>query len=143
VVAAADVGRAHVVAARHGSPGQRYVAGSENLRWQALHATVSELAGTFGPQLTLNHTATYLAAAAMEAAARLAGRRPAVTRDEARMACRFYWYRHALLAALGWQPRPARQALGEALAWLIERGFIPDAVTAQLRPTHEVRSAGT
>lgn len=141
VVAAPDVGHAHVVAARHGSAGQRYVAGSENLRWHALHATVSELAGTFGPQWTLNHTATYLAAASIEAAARLAGRRPVVTRDEARMACRFYWYRHTRLQALGWQPRPARQAIGEALAWLMERGFVSDSVTARLRPTAEVRAA--
>jgi dihydroflavonol-4-reductase len=138
VVAAADVGQAHVVAARLGRPGQRYVAGSENLRWERLHAIVSELAGTFGPAVTLNHTAAYLAAAGMEAAARLAGRRPLATRDEARMACRFYWYRHDRLAALGWRPRPARQALAEALAWVLERGHVSDTVVARLKLAPEV-----
>jgi dihydroflavonol-4-reductase len=141
VVAAPDIGRAHVVAALHGARGQRYVAGSENLRWQALHATLSELAGTFGPSLTLNHTAAYLAAASVEAAARLAGRHPAATRDEARMACRFYWYRHERLAALGWQPRPARQALAEALAWVLDRGHVSDTVSARLRLAPEVQAA--
>lgn len=141
VVAAPDVGRAHVLAARHAAAGRRYVAGGENLRWPALHAMVSELAGTFGPSLVLNHTAAYLAAAGAEAAARLAGRVPIVTRDEARMACRFYWYSHARLAALGWQPRPTRQALAEALAWLLARGHVSDTVSAGLRPAPEVRAA--
>ncbi|MEO3714615.1 NAD-dependent epimerase/dehydratase family protein [Roseateles flavus] len=141
VVAAPDVGQAHLVAALRGEAGRRYVAGSENLRWEALHALVSELAGTFGPTLTLNHTAAYLAAAGMEAAARLAGRAPQVTRDEARMACRFYWYRHERLAALGWRPRPARKALAEALAWVLARGHVSDAVTARLRLLPEVRAA--
>jgi len=141
VVSAQDVALAHLVAARRGTPGQRYVAGSENLRWKELHTLVSDLAGTFGPSLLLNHTAAYLAAASVEAAARLAGRRPMVTRDEARMACRFYWYSNARLAALGWAPRPARQALAEALAWVIDRGHISDTVMARLMLGHEVQAA--
>lgn len=141
VVAAQDVGAAELVAALHGVPGQRYVAGGENLRWEALHAMVSELAGTFGPSLRLNHTAAYLAAASMEATARLAGRRPAVSRDEARMACRFYWYRNARLSSLGWEPRPAREALATALAWLLDRGQIAESVATRLRPLPEVQAA--
>lgn len=141
VVAAQDVGLAHMVAAFRGVPGQRYVAGGENLRWEALHGMVSELAGTFGPSLRLNHTAAYLAAASMEAAARVAGRRPAVTRDEARMACRFYWYDHTRLSALGWEPRPARKALTTALAWLLDQGHIAENVAARLRPLAEVQAA--
>lgn len=143
VVAAQDVGAAELVAALHGVPGQRYVAGGENLRWEALHAMVSELAGTFGPSLRLNHTAAYLAAASMEATARLAGRRPAVSRDEARMACRFYWYRNARLSSLGWEPRPAREALATALAWLLDRGQIAESVATRLRPLPEVQAART
>jgi len=141
VVAAQDVGLAHLIAALRGMPGQRYVAGGENLRWEALHAMVSELTGTFGPSLRLNHTAAYLAAASMEAAARLAGRQPAVTRDEARMACRFYWYDHARLSSLGWEPRPAREALTTALAWLLDQGHITVSVAARLRPLSELQAA--
>ncbi len=141
VVAAPDVAQAHLLAARHGRAGERYVAGAENLRWEALHALVSELAGTFGPSLKLNHTAAYLAAASVEAAARLAGRRPLVTRDEARMACRYYWYSHRRLAALGYAPRPARQAVAAALAWVIGRGHVSDTVMARLRLAPEVAAA--
>ena len=141
VVAAEDVARAHLVAARHGAAGRRYVAGGANLRWEELHALVSELAGTFGPSLKLNHTAAYLAAASAEAAARLAGLRPMVTRDEARMACRFYWVSSARLAALGWTARPARDALATALAWVIERGHVADSVVARLAPAPDLHAA--
>jgi dihydroflavonol-4-reductase len=138
VVSARDVAQAHLLAARHGRAGERYVAGSENLRWEAVHTMLSDLAGTFGPSLLLNHTATYLAAAWVEAAARLGGRRPMVTRDEARMACRFYWYSHARLAAFGYSPQPARKALAEGLAWVIQRGHISDAVVSRLNLASEV-----
>jgi len=141
VVGADDVARAHLIAARQATAGRRYLAGGENLRWPELHAIVSELAGTFGPSLVLNHTAAYLAAASAEAAARLAGTKPMVTRDEARMACRYYWASSARLAALGWAPRPARDAIATALAWLIERGHIADTVVGRLRLAPEVEAA--
>lgn len=141
MVSAADVAQAHWLVARSGEPGQRYVAGGENLRWERLHAIVSELAGTFGPSLLLNHTAAYLAAASVEAAARLGGRTPMVTRDEARMACRFHWYSSERLMALGWSPQPTRQALAQALAWVIDRGHVSDAVMASLRLDPAVQAA--
>ncbi|TXI25705.1 MAG: NAD-dependent epimerase/dehydratase family protein [Roseateles sp.] len=140
VVNAEDLARAHLLVAQHGTPGQRYVAGGENLRWEALHALVSELTGTFGPALRLNHTAAYLAAAYVEAAARFAGRRPFVSRDEARMACRFYWYSSARLQALGWTARPARAVLSEALAWVIDRGHIADSVRSRLKLCPELEA---
>lgn len=141
VVSAYDVARGHILAAKYGVNGQRYVIGAENLSWQELHALISELAGTFGPSITLNHTASYLAAAAIEAAARFGGQRPTVTRDEARMSARFYWYSHQKLATIGYLPRPARQVLVEAIAWVIERGLIADSVISQLKLGSEITQA--
>jgi dihydroflavonol-4-reductase len=141
IVSAYDVARGHILAAKHGVNGQRYVLGSENLSWQALHALISELTGAFGPSITLNHTASYLAAAAIEAAARFGGQRPTVTRDEARMSARFYWYSHQKIAAIGYSPRPARQVLVEAIAWVIQRGLIADSVMSQLKLGSEITQA--
>jgi len=88
----------------------------------------------------LNHTAAYLAAAAAEASARLTGTRPQVTRDEARMSGRFYWYSHERISELGYaRRRPAR--LAEAIAWLWVRSYIADSVMEKLKLTPEVRSA--
>jgi len=142
-VSARDVALGHIQAAERGQAGCRYVVGSENLLWQDVHALISELTGTFGPSVTLNHTASYLAALAVEASARLAGIRPTVTRDEAKMSGRFYWYTHDRIAALGYSPMPVRLALCEAIAWLLGRGYIADSVIEKLDLSPEVRRAGT
>lgn len=142
IVSARDVAAGHILAAERGAPGCRYVLGSENLTWQNVHRLVSELTGTAGPSTVLNHTASYLAATAAEASARLAGIRPMVTRDEAKMASRFYWYSHDRVSKLGYTPMPAREALAEALAWLIDRSYISDTVSRRLHLAREVREAG-
>jgi dihydroflavonol-4-reductase len=141
IVAAADVAAGHLLAATRGEPGARYLVGGENLKWPDVHALISRLAGTFGPSLVLNHTASYLAAASAEAAARLAGTRPIVTREEARMSARYYWYSHALLGRLGYAPVAARHALANALAWLLLRSYVSDSVTSRLKLAPEVRRA--
>jgi dihydroflavonol-4-reductase len=141
IVSARDVANGHILAAARGTAGCRYVLGSENLTWHETHALISDLAGTFGPLLTLNHTASYLAAAAAEGSARLTGTRPIVTREEAKMSGRFYWYSHERIAKLGYKPMSARRALAEALAWLIGRSYITDSVVGMLALAPEVLAA--
>lgn len=137
-VSARDVAAGHVIAAVRGTAGCRYIVGSENLTWRDAHKAISELAGTFGPSIVLNHTAAYLAAAASEAAARLGGRVPPVTRAEAQMSARFYWYSHARIGDLGYCPTPAREAIAEAIAWALHRSYVTDAVARRLDLSREV-----
>lgn len=141
IASADDVAAGHILAAQRGSAGGRYVVGSENLEWRQVHQIISELTGTFGPSVTLNHTAAYLAAAATEASARLTGTRPVVTRDEARMAGRFYWYSSERLAKLGYEAKPARAALATAIAWLLGRSVLNDSVASRLALEPDVRAA--
>lgn len=141
IVSARDVAVGHVVAAERGRAGSRYVVGSENLTWQEVHALISALTGTFGPSVVLNHTASYLAALAVEVSARLTGTRPSVTREEARMSGRFYWYSHEQIAKLGYSPMPARQAMIEAIAWLLRRAYVTDSVMDKLNLSSEILSA--
>jgi len=141
IVSARDVAAGHILAAERGRAGCRYVLGSENLTWQKVHGLISHLTGTFGPSLMLNHTASYLAAAAAEASARMTGMRPMVTRDEAKMSGRFYWYSHPQIAKLGYAPVSARQALADAIAWLVGRSYINDSVMEKLKLAPEVVAA--
>lgn len=138
IVAAQDVAKGHVIAAVRGVRGARYVLGGENLYWKDVHRLISKLAGTFGPSLTLNNTATYLAAAAAETSARLMGKKPQVTRDEATMAGRFYWYSNAAIKQLGFCPVSAEDALAETLAWLIHRAYLNESVIDSLSPDPRV-----
>lgn len=139
IVSARDVAAGHIIAALHGVAGERYVVGGENLHWRDVHGLVSALGGTFGPTYTLNNTSTYLAAAAAETSARVMGKRPSVTRDEAIMACRYYWYSSDAISRLGYAPRSSEDALAEALAWLIHRAYLSESVVDRLEPDHRVK----
>ena len=141
VVAAADVGEGHVLAATAGRSGERYILGSENLEWRDIHRMVSELCGTYGPLTTANHTTCYLAALGEEIGATLSNRVPRTTRVQARMVGRYYWYGHEKAAALGFSPGSARDAIRGALSWLVTTGHVSRETRARLRLASDVWSA--
>jgi hypothetical protein len=50
------------------------------------------------------------------------------------MVGRFYWYSHELAASqLAYEPRPARKALAQAIAWLVNSPHISQSVRATLK----------
>lgn len=141
VVAAADVARGHLLAAELGTPGERYLLGGENLLWADLHRLISELCGVPGPLVTANHTASYITGAVSELVSLFSGRRPPTTRTQARMVGRYYWYDHSRAHRLGYRPRPARETLAEALAWLVHSEHVPTSVYQQLHLAPAVLAA--
>ena len=142
LVSVRDVARGHVLAAQKGTPGQRYILGSENLEWPAIHQMIAELCGTDAPKFTANHTSSYLAATAQEFLAWVTRQPPISTRTQAKMVGRFYHYSHARAAAeLGYAPQSGRAALADAAAWLLSSPHIPMALRAALRPAREVYAA--
>ena len=61
-------------------------------------------------------------------------RRPALsTREQAAMIGRHYWYSHAKVAAIGYSPASARDALIETIAWLAASPHITREIRAQMR----------
>jgi dihydroflavonol-4-reductase len=141
IVSVRDVARGHILVANSGRPGRRYVLGSENLEWAALHRMISELCGVPGPHLHANHTTSYLAATAVEMLAMLTGKTPLSTRAQAKMVGRYYWYRHTRAAKLGYAPRPAREALADAIGWLLSTSHIPMTLRGTLTISPEVYDA--
>jgi dihydroflavonol-4-reductase len=145
IVAAADVGAAHVLLAEKGAAGEHYLLGGENLSWPEIHAEIGRLAGVGGPNLEIGANLASLMAGAEELVARIGGRPPYSTREQAGMIGRFYWYDHGRAAALGYAPRPARQALLEALSWLVASRHVPREMRAGIRvaeDVHRFRYAG-
>ena len=138
VVHVEDVALGHILAAERGVRGERYLLGSENLTWAEIHRTIAELCGVRGPTLTATLTAAYLAATAMELASRWTRKPPASTRAEAKALGRFYWYRSDSAVAIGYRPRPSRQALAQAIAWLFESPHVTSSMRARLRLSPEV-----
>ncbi len=133
IVSAADVGAAHLLLARQGRAGQHYLLGSENLEWRDIHALIGVLTGVGGPNIEIGARFAGIAAAAEEIGARLRGVPALSTREQASMLGRHYWYDHGRAATLGYRPRPAAQALIEAVSWLAASRHVSRAQRATLR----------
>jgi dihydroflavonol-4-reductase len=138
IVSVRDVVQGHILIAERGEPGGRYLLGAENLHWSAIHSMISELCGIEGPLMTANHTSCYLAALAQEIASLFTNKRPIVTRAQAKMVGRYYWYRHDRAARLGYTPMPARSALVRAISWLVASEHVPHSVRSTIRLSQEV-----
>jgi len=134
-----DVARGHVLAASLGIPGEHYILGSANLSWLEIHSLVADLCGVEQPQIQINQTLAFSAAAFEEFRAKLQRRSPLVTREQARMTGRYYWYSSdRAIRRLGYKPRSARMALAEACGWLASSPHISRKIRATMLLSKEV-----
>ncbi len=113
-----DVADGHVRALERGRIGERYILGGENLTLRALLALVAAEAGRRAPRLRLPRELLWPVAIGFEAAARIGGIEPMVTRDHLRMARKKMFFSSAkAMRELGYAPRPAGAAVRDAVAW--------------------------
>ena len=118
VVHVDDVAEGHALALERGRPGECYILGGEDMGMQQILALVAEAAGRKPPRIKLPHAALYPVALASEGLARIAGIEPLVTRDILAMARKKMFFSSAKACAeLGYAPRPAREAIVDAVAW--------------------------
>lgn len=123
VVDVDDVGRGHLLAARAGAPGERYILGGENLPLLRILELLGEISGRRAPRVRLPHVAAYGAAVVLEAAALVTRREPRVTLESTRLA-RHHMYFDPSRAQreLGFRAIPAREALERAVRWFRDTG---------------------
>ena len=130
VVHVDDVAQGHLQALRHGASGRRYVLGGEDMTLADILATIAAMTGRRAPKLRLPHGLVMPVAHVAEAFARVSGRVPFVTVDGVRLARKHMFFSHARAAAeLGYAPRPAREAIGDAIAWYQANGYLPSGST--------------
>ncbi len=120
-----DVARGHLLALERGRVGARYVLGGEDMTLREIFAVVAALTGRPAPRLRVPLAAVLPVAYAAEAWARVSGREPFVTVDGVRLAARTMYFSSARAEReLGYRPRPAVEALRDAVAWFRGRGFL-------------------
>jgi dihydroflavonol-4-reductase len=120
-----DVAEAHVLALERGRIGERYVLGGENLLLKDILALVANVAGRKPPNIELPEALVWPAAWFMEGLARLTGIPPMMTRDHIKMARHKMFYSSAkAMNELGYNPRPVRQAVEDAVAWFRANGML-------------------
>ena len=125
VVHVDDVAAGHLLALEHGRIGERYILGGENLALGDLVRLVCDVAGARAPFGKLPAGLLWPVAMGMELAARVFGVEPLVTRDHLRMARKKMFYSSAkAMRELGYTPRPAREAVTDAVTWFRANGML-------------------
>ena len=82
-------------------------------------------AGIRSPRLRVPYGVAFPAAIGAELAARVTGREPFITRDGVRMAKKKMYFSSAkAMRELGYAPRPAREAIVDAVAWFRANGYL-------------------
>jgi dihydroflavonol-4-reductase len=120
-----DVALGHVLALENGRPGERYVLGGENMLLKDILRLVAEVAGRRPPTIALPEAVVWPVAWAMEKLASATGIAPMMTRDHLKMARKKMFYSSAkAVAELGYQARPARLAVEDAVAWFRTNGML-------------------
>jgi dihydroflavonol-4-reductase len=120
-----DVAAGHLMAAEMGSVGERYILGGENMSLAQILAEVAQAAGRRPPWLRVPFTVAYPAAVGAELVARLTGGEPFITLDGVRMARKKMYFTSAKASReLGYAPRPAGEAIADAVGWFKANGYL-------------------
>jgi dihydroflavonol-4-reductase len=119
-----DVAEGHWLAFAKGRIGERYVLGGEDMTLRQILAEIARLTGRRPPTIGLPHGLVMPIAWLAEAWARLFGGEPFATVDGVRMARWAMFFSSAkAVAELGYRPRPANEALRDAVLWFRANGY--------------------
>jgi dihydroflavonol-4-reductase len=135
VVDVEDVARGGLLAMEKGRPGERYIVSGEDVTVKQLLDLMAELTGLKGPTLRVPVPILRVLAGVLELGGRLTGMRPMLDRSQVDEFAGTYSYFDSGKAEreLGYTHRPARETVQRTIAWLVERGFVPDKRLRTLR----------
>jgi len=119
-----DVAKGHLLAFEKGRIGERYILGGENLSLQTILGIICELTDKQPPKIKLPHNLIIPIAWCMERWADISEKEPRATVDEIRMSRKLmYFSSDKAHRELGYQSRPAKEAIKDAIEWFIENGY--------------------
>jgi len=132
----ADVARGHLLAARHGRVGEKYILGCRNCSLTEIFQMLARITGIRAPGVRVPHAVITLVALVNEGVARVTGRPPRVPITGVRMArTPMYFSADKAVRELGLPQTPVEQALRDAVDWFAARGYAPTP------PAYRARSA--
>ena len=120
-----DVAEGHLLALKKGRIGERYILGGENMTLAELLARIARLVDRTPPRISLPRWPLYPIAYAAEAIARITKREPLATVDGLRMSEYLMYFTSAKAEReLGYRPRPAEEAIRDAIDWFRAAGYL-------------------
>ena len=124
IVHVEDVAMGHWLAAQKGRVGERYILGGENLTLKQVLDLLAEVTGLPGPRFKTPYAIAYAFGAVDTAIASLRGTVPLAPLDAIKMAKHYMWFvSEKAKKELGFAPRPAREALRDAVRWYRANGY--------------------
>ena len=125
VVHVDDVAEGHLLAYQKGRIGEKYILGGEDMHLAEILAEVARLCGRKPPSIKLPHAALVPVAIVGETWCRVMGGEPIATLDSIRMARkRMFFASDKARAELDYAPRPARDALRDAVDYFKSHGYV-------------------
>jgi dihydroflavonol-4-reductase len=122
-----EVARMHVVALDHGTPGDRYILGGENLTLKQILDRMSAITGLPSPTMKVPHAvAMGFAFFDENITGRLLGKEPRATVEAVRMGQKMMFASSAKAEReLGFRVLPVYNALRSAIDWFVAHGYAP------------------
>ena len=125
VIDVEDVARGHILAARKGRVGERYLLGNRNLTVHDYLKRIADIAGVKPPALKLPYAVALALGYLFEAAAFITKKPPVVTASEVRIGKMTEWYDCSkAVNELGLPQTPIDTTIGKALTWFQENGYL-------------------
>ena len=125
VVHVDDVAEGHALALEHGVVGERYILGGQNLTLEEILKIIAKLTRQKPPRIRIPHNAVVPMAAMAELWARLTGKEPFATLDGVELARKKMFFSSArAMGSLGYHPRPANEAIADAVSWFQQHNYL-------------------
>jgi len=120
-----DVATGHLLAFHRGRTGERYILGGQDMTLREILFEIADLVGRKPPAIRLPTAVVFPIAYVAEGIARITGRPGRVTLEGVRMSRkRMFFSSEKARTELGYQWRPPKEALRDAIAWLREQGAL-------------------
>jgi dihydroflavonol-4-reductase len=123
-----DVAMGHVLALERGRPGERYILGGDNVTYEQLFSTLSELTGLAAPGRHVGLVTLGLLATFLELWARWTGEPPPITHKSIMHRVNKYSWVSSDKAEreLGYQHRSHRETLDRSIRWYLKNNYLTD-----------------
>ncbi len=119
-----DIAHGHLLAYEHGKPGERYILGGDNMTLLEILQTIDNITVKQTKRVNLPVNLMLPIAWTMEKIAALTHKEPRATLDSIRMAKKImYFTSDKAKRELGYQYRPATEALKDAIVWFRENNY--------------------
>ncbi len=121
-----DVARGHLLVLDRGRIGERYILGAVNMTLKEILVELAGIAGRRPPRIRLPHNLVLPLAYFAEGWARISGgKEPRISRVGVKLARkRMFFSGEKAKGLLGFHPRPIAEALGEAVDWFRQNGYL-------------------